>query len=170
MYYWRTEELKKELIEGRLTEKDSAGYALLYILLVSFTLFISGIYPGLKPDAVITPWEVVSGLVSFMIILIGFRVAFTVNGGSEGRGFFERYFSIFTVTALRFAAVIFPVYLVWFLGRRQLYSASRSAGSFASEGLFGNSYVFLVAILLTIILCWRVCKHIRDVRWALPPS
>ena len=164
MYYWEIEELKKDLIEGNLTERDRVNYSFIYLLLVSFSLFIGGVYPGFDTDGLFTPWGIASGLVSFLIILVGFCIAFKVNGGSNGRDFLERYFSIFIVASMRFTLLIIVIYKAWFLGRRYMYSAPESAEP-SFWGLFHNGpYAFLFVSLLMMVLCWRVCKHIRDVR------
>ena len=159
MYYWDIEKLKNDIRGGAFTENDRFKYAYLYILLVSFSLFIRGLQPTEMP----TDWERAIGLAGFFIIAIGTRFAFKANGGSEGCGFLERYFSILFVTSTRYSVVIVPLFIAWLVGCHYLYFKPQGI-SLALKELYRGPHVFFFFVFSLIILYWRVCKHIRDVR------
>lgn len=142
MYFWRIEELKKDLIARPLADRDVLPYLLLFV-------GITGLIPVFPPESM-NAWDYATALWTFLLTITGTLYLYRCNGGKAGSHFVQRYLSIGWVVAVRWALVVTALFVVLLL----LVDAS-DEGSSPAVALF-----FMVA---EVVLYQRIGHHIHSV-------
>ncbi len=90
MIFWNIKLLKQRLIEEGLSQKHLFAYIFIHIMFYEFFLAVFYLFPyeGLNT------YDYSGSIADFFIVCSATYFIFRVNGGSEGRHFAERFFSI----------------------------------------------------------------------------
>ena len=97
-HWWNTEKLVAELAEGRVSEKQSAQYAMLGAVLYYQGIYTATWFGGYRSWLLIYEFFVVS-----TIALVGISECLKANGGNDGRDFLKRYALISVPVGLKLA-------------------------------------------------------------------
>lgn len=103
MYFWNIDALKRQLAHGGLSEKQTYGYMLAYLVCSVAAVEMMRYFPEREPNA----WTYFGSMMNLLIPVVGTMMAFRANGGESGVQFLSRYMSISFVVTLRFLARIF---------------------------------------------------------------
>jgi hypothetical protein len=106
MYYWNIKSLKKDLVEGKITEYDSLKY--LVIMTIIYTL---DAFPLAESST--NQWDIIAFVVIGILDVAGIVYIFSCNGGTKGVHFLQRYLSLGWVTGVRFSVFALPVVIVF---------------------------------------------------------
>jgi hypothetical protein len=152
MYFWKIENLKKDIQEKKITEKDNFIYffitTILGLTLIDLDLFISSEGTSIW-DILNNAWREVSNV---FIVILGILFAFKANGGTSGTNFLEKFFSISFVISIRFTDILILIFIG--LGLHHFFFK-------AQETTFLDTFVIFI---WHTGMYWRIFKHIRDVK------
>ena len=156
MYFWKINDLKKELIKNGLSQKSMFIYILLYMLLAQFFVEVSYIFPS---EEAATTTDYIQMIFDLAAVGIGTYLCFYANGSGNGQQFSERYFSIGFVVGLRFIALLFPIVIVFgiVVGILSETSGMDLDGPAFNYGMLAIFSAWLVAMY------WRIITHINEV-------
>ncbi|MGH1374913.1 MAG: hypothetical protein ACRBCK_01085 [Alphaproteobacteria bacterium] len=164
MYIWNIKALKQDLQADTLGEKAKFVYMFISALIFTAILEISSRIPSEVDYSEDVGWIIV--VVDMLVAVLGMICAFRANGGSCGRDFLGKYFSISFVVGIRFIP----------LGTALIVLAGVINGAFAvtqyevSDAL-GSDIIFeAVGTLIMALFYWRICKHIADIRVDIEPT
>src|SRR5258706_5406001 len=104
MYFWRIKDLKAKLQERPLTEREVLPYLLVYLVLTAATTVF--------PMETMNSWDYVIATGVLVLTVAGTVYTYQCNGGANGSHFLQRYFAIGWVVAVRWAAVVVPLFIV----------------------------------------------------------
>lgn len=145
MYFWRIEKLKAELREGALPQRQQFYYYLAQSLVLAIVTIP-------LPDA--NRFDVISGIVSLFVTIVGIVYLYRCNDGDRGSRFLERTFSIGFVVGVRLLVllglpliVLYLLAVTWFL-------------EFPAETTLTDVVLFA---LVEILVIWRISVHLRQV-------
>ena len=157
MYFLRVQPLKEQLAREGLTEKDRFWYLMVWMILMALS------------SSVATQHSVSSVLLLFLITVAGVVWAWRRNGGPEGHGLFDRYFSIGFVVNLRVILVL--LVLAGVVGavpglRETFESFGVLLGGFGGggDGETGAGWSEKVSLLAEAWVAWSIGRHIGQVR------
>ncbi len=152
MYFWKIENLKQDIQEKQLTEKDKFIYTFISILfgVIGMELMI------LMPTENTNIWDLTSGLSNILIVALGILFAFKANGGAKEIDFLGKYFSISFVVSIRFLAILIPMFIGLILYYSYVFPDDQEI-----EATFLDTIPFLIWY---IVMYWRIFKHIRDIK------
>lgn len=108
MYYWKVESLKEDIVNGAFTDKQLIPYMVLYVGLYALSMEITGYLPYEH----VNNWTYILSVLSVLIPITGTIYAYKCNGGSNGKNFASKYFSIGFVVSVRF--LIYLIFFLWF--------------------------------------------------------
>jgi hypothetical protein len=112
-YLWNIKELKRDLIDHRLTEDTRFRYLFLFLLVV-LGIGQFGYQLGLATQG--HRFGVLYSLLVIACTAVGAYVCYHANGQNEGVRFLERFVSLFILTAIRSCLPLIAViaaYLMW---------------------------------------------------------
>jgi hypothetical protein len=141
MYQWRIERLKAELAEAPLSEGQVLPYFILYVLMMTAVMYV--------PLEKMNVWNYLSCAQASVLSIFGTLYLFRKNGGNAGVHFFQRYFAVGWVVAIRWTVFMLPMYLI-FRGVMDL-----------PEEFSGLDFASLA--LMELVLYQRIGHHIADV-------
>lgn len=147
MHYWKIDNLKDEIRQGELKEKDRFLYALIYITLSAIAVEAMELMPTENRNV----WDAINSLSNIVIVTLGTIFAFKANGGSKGIDFLGRYFSISFVVAIRFLVILIPVIIVLL--------AYYSFAVTKDPNLNSTAYDTIPFIIWSAALYWRECAY-----------
>ena len=149
MYWVRLKRLKKDLIEGRLSEHQAFRYfmAVLIVdaLLINSTLSLPGEF---TPNII----SLAHFVVPMVIIVVATLWLYRVNGGASGSSFFIRYFPLVWVVGIRFVPAAVVIFGAWFYVQ---FQAGQYEPAWQDVVLWNGLYA---------LYYWRVWIYLRDVR------
>lgn len=143
MYFWKIKNLKKDLIQNPLSEKEQFKY-LLATNILSFLAII--------PLRGNNTWYVYSRIVLFIILVLGTYYIYKMNGSSNGKYFLQRFLSLGWIISVRLSVIVFLASIVISL---IVFSIDISQ--------YLSIYHFVVPILISLIYFWLLGKHIKEV-------
>ena len=144
MYIWKIEDLKKDLKQGPLSEKESFKYLLAFLFFVSL---------GAIPMEGSNKWDLYSALAFGAITILGTWYLYICNGGEQGKNFVERYLSLGLVVAIRWTVFIFlPLFIVYLIAFGEMEMQSGETTS--SYMVFGT--------LTALTYYGLLMKHFKD--------
>lgn len=109
MYFWDIDGLKDELINRTLAESTKFTYLFVYVLAMTYYMF----EPGLAVEEATSDARQYWANIVFTIVVIGGTlVAYVANGGSTGKNFADRYFSLGFLSLIRVLAFSMPVFVI----------------------------------------------------------
>jgi hypothetical protein len=150
MYWANLGRLKKDLIDGRLSEHNAFPYFLAVLivdsLLINSTLGYSGEF---DPNIVF----VAQVLVPVSILIVATLLLYRVNGGANGKAFFIRYFTLIWVVGIRFVPFVLALMGVW------LHFVAFESEQYSPDWLDLAMWDSIYALFY-----WRVWVHFRDVQ------
>ena len=149
MYFWNIENLKKDISEDRLSEKDRFIYVLIPLLLLALTIETTRHTMGEN----INHWDIIDSTFNVLIILIGAIFSFKANGGSNGSDFLGKYFSISFVMSIRFIVYAIPLFIMLYA-----YYFMFSAENHSTT----NAIDVIPFLLWCAALYWRIYFHIKQ--------
>ncbi|WP_372378341.1 hypothetical protein ACBZ91_04335 [Vibrio natriegens] len=152
MYFWNIEALKRDILGGRLTEKDRFIYALIYIVssAAAFEYFQG------SNNEYTNIWDQIEAISNVVVVLAGTYFTYRANGANSGRDFLGRYFSLGFVVTIRFSVILFPIVVLL-----QMYDSA-----FGVENEVTVTTPFGVSIILfwSCFLYVNLAKHMKFVR------
>jgi len=150
MFFWKINSLKEHLINHGLSQKHLFVYIFIYTVLAE--LMYEAIYH--MPIYEMNIYDYAQSISNIIIISLGTYIIYRANGGSNGKQFAERYFSIGFVIAIRFIILLFFVFLalsfIWF-------------NDSSESELVTVWYEFIIYTGCIIGLYWRIVVHVKDV-------
>jgi hypothetical protein len=150
MHFWNIEALKKQLKETGLSEKQVFGYILIYVTLTALGMEAMSYLPTEEAGL----WDHIAAVANVAIAVGGTILAFSANGGANGRDFAARYFSIGFVATIRFMVLLIPI-----VGGMMVYWTA----SFESEGEIATSPVEVVVFgVWAAALYLYIARHMRQ--------
>ncbi len=149
MYYWKINDLKKDLVENKVSAHDKFLYlffslTLAFIALEAMTCF--------APSEHLNLWDYIDALLGVIFGMLGILWAYYWNGGDKGKDFADRYFSIGWVMMIRFFALLACLFLLLIVIFIFL----------PEEALTTTWWEVVLSQLLGIGMYWRVAKHMKD--------
>lgn len=145
MYFWRIKQLKIQLIESPLGDRDVLPYLIAY----SATLGLVALVPLQDYNR----WDFFSAVVALVGSILGPVWIYRQNGGAAGSHLVERFLAIGWVLAIRFLVFLLPAFLVATLVADMM---------FEHEGETGWPMVIL-ALAFQVIFYQRFGAHVGDV-------
>ncbi len=149
MYFWKIENLKKDLIKGSLSENESFMYLMATLIIYGFSTI---------PLLDSTMWDVYAGLVGFVLQIIGAYYVYKCNKGSSGNNFLQKYLSIGWVLGIRWLIMVLipfvAVYIVCGWLAAVMYDVDILQYDFLN--------LFILS-LFSISYYWLFGKHMKDV-------
>jgi hypothetical protein len=145
MYFWRIEDLKKQMATRPLSEREVLPY------LVVFSATMSAIW--LIPADPRNLWDYLSMGFSVLLSIVGTIWLYRRNGGASGQHFLQRYFAIGWVVGIRWVVVFILVGIPF-------YGFVTAFGPGLEVTTWYESAFFAVAELA---LYWRFGVHIGDI-------
>ena len=150
MRFWRVEQLKAEMRDQPLSERESLPYLVAYIAI--FTI-ASGF-----PKSNFNFLDTVGSVLSFVIAIVGTIFIYRQNGGNGGRYFLQRYLAIGFVVGMRCLVAIV-------VGMIALIGILESFGLFSDQT---TPYDLVFTVMAEIIVYWRIGYHVRDLAESTP--
>ncbi len=152
MYFWKIEDLKRDIKEKQLTEKDRFIYALIFVVFSAIGMELVALMPMENGNI----WYILFSVSSVLIVALGTVFVFKANGGSAGTDFLGKYFSISFVVNIRFLVILIPM----FIGLMLYYFYV-----FPENEEMSNTFLGTVPFIIWhAAIYWRVFNHIRDVK------
>jgi len=155
MYIWDIQQLKKELINNGLSQRETFVYILAFVLLYELLSTVSYLFPSWKP---LFTADYIQACVEVATVGIGTYLSYYFNGGDAGRQFAERYFSISIVVSIRFMALMLPLSMGYGI----------LVDSISNNGLLHYNLTAIFISTVMIGVYWRIIKHIKDVARSEP--
>jgi uncharacterized membrane-anchored protein YitT (DUF2179 family) len=149
MYFWNIENLKKDITEGKLPEKDRFLYMLASLGLIAISMEIMS-YNAIED---ISYWDAINSIFNVLIILIGTVLSFNANGGSQGVDFLGKYISISFVMSIRFSVYIIPIFIMFY---------AYYFFEFSGEHPTTMAVDVIPFLLWSAALYWRIYFHIKQ--------
>ena len=144
MYIWKIEDLKKDLKQGPLTEKESLKYLLVFLFFGALEAI---------PIEGSNRLDLYSALAFGIITILGTWYLYICNGGEQGKCFVERYLSLGLVVAIRWTVFVFlPLFVVYLVAFGEMEMQSGETTFF---------YVLFGAFTL-LIYYGLLVKHFKD--------
>jgi hypothetical protein len=103
MYFWKIDELKEDIKNDQLSEKDKFLYLFIPIIFCSFTVFLTNIIPA---DSAPDTDNTISRVCTAIISIVGTFLLYKANGGKNGVDFLGRIFSLGFVLCIRLMALL----------------------------------------------------------------
>jgi hypothetical protein len=143
LYFWRIENLKRELAQAPLASRQAVAYAI--VLTFIFLLLLSGI-----ETAEDVAWARTIAVLDIATSIVGIWIAYRANGGPAGMDFLSRLTAVSWVMSVRVGvAVAVPLLIL----STALFIAD-------VERLFDP----LFTLGFSIPVWWRTAVHLRDVQ------
>jgi hypothetical protein len=157
MIWWNIKLLKQRLINEGLSQKHLFVYIFIFIMLSEFLLQAAFYIPieGLNI------YDYAEFIAEFITIGLGTYLIYRVNGGSEGKQFAERFFSISFVVGMRFFVLSIPIFLIYLV-----YIVGQNEGE--DGELPTTLYESAIFTCWLIAFYWRVIVHVKDVANSTP--
>ncbi|MCP4261241.1 MAG: hypothetical protein GY938_18870 [Ketobacter sp.] len=152
MYFWKIEKLKEDIKTDNFRENDRFIYAFIYIGLGAIGMEAMMYMPVENPNI----WDTVNSIGNIIIPIVGTFFAYKANGGANGADFLGRFFSINFVVAIRFIALLIPMFIALFAYYMYAIPEDQDIVSTPADIIpFQVWFAFLYV---------RTCKHISDVK------
>lgn len=152
MYFWNIRNIKEEIREEKLSEKDKFIYLFIYLVLSYTTSEVMSIWPL----EIRNLWDNIFSISSLAICLLGTLYAFRANGGSSGKDFLGKYFSIGFVVGIRFLVISIPLFIAIVVYNIMVFPDAEEPPS--------TFYSTIPLIVLVLAYYWRLIHHIRDIK------
>lgn len=153
MYFWKLDQLKRQLTEQGLTEYQMCCYILIDVALSAFAVELMEYLPSGSHNV----WTYVESVLNIVIPILGTILIFRANGGVSGIQFAARYFSIGLVVAIRFLVLLIPVMIVMMIYWSFTYETDDIPTSLIEVAVFSGWYALLYVY---------IAKHVRAVAQA----
>ncbi len=158
MYFWKIDNLKKDLIKGSLAEGEKFKYLLAGTIFLSLMFNLIDVLVFLVPFP-LSVLDVYSGMIASAITIFGVICIYKINGGSKGQHILQRIASLGWVTTIRWLVFIglpiSAIYFVFYFILSMLFTTEVSESTTIYDvliyNLMGLSYFFLLA------------RHIKEV-------
>ncbi len=151
MYFWKIKNLKNDILTNKLTEKDCAIYLALEVLLQNFFAAVSSYQEATEATTVNISFSIIYFFITFLFLVF----AYQINGGKGGKDFLAKYLSINFVVGLRISATLVPLAIIIFT----FIAIISNTNPYET-----NLPFHILSTAIIIIIYWRVCKHISDIR------
>jgi len=146
MYFWKIDNLKKDLAKNTVSEKEQFKYLLATTIL--YSLFI---IPFMENNI----WDIYSAIVSGIIAIFGTYYIYRINGGSNGKYILQRFLSLGWVIGIRWLVLIMlPIMIIYFIGL-EIFSTGIPE--------YTTVYDLVLINLIYLIYFCLLGKHIKEV-------
>lgn len=142
MYFWKIDNLKKDLIKKPLSEKEQFKYLIATIILFNLALATNLLMEN-------SIWNIYSVIISGIVDIFGMFFLYRINGGSNGKYFLQRLLSLGWVIGIRWTVLILlPINIIVF-----------------NLGVPEDTAVFSLVIdnLTYLVYLWMLGKNIKEV-------
>ncbi|APJ03058.1 hypothetical protein [Silvanigrella aquatica] len=156
MYLWKVNDLKKELIENKMTELDKFKYLFFTAMMYSLVYMLNCFYPV----EVTTTFSKVTGVIDFIIDFIAIIVIFKINGGRNGKEFLARYTSLHCVFGIRLL-VWFIFYFLFVIIASIFISSTMNLNN--TDQIQDNLF-YAGLNVISIIYYWKIANCIKYIR------
>jgi hypothetical protein len=146
MYFLNIKALKKDLINGPLSEKQTLPYMLAW---VSFEGIVQ-----IAPNHTFNNWTIISGIISLIIAILGTYYCYNRNSGINGQYFLQRYISFGWIVGVRMALFIAIPGVILTVAIARLIGDTHAGNTWYST-IIGNT--------LGVFYYWRIGYHIGQV-------
>ncbi|MGF1761507.1 hypothetical protein L4D76_27100 [Photobacterium sagamiensis] len=150
MYFWKIENLKKDIRAGEFTEQDRFIYAFIYIVLSIIGMEAMSFLSVENPNM----WDTIGTVGNIVIPIVGTFFAYRANGAGDGSDFLGRFFSINFVVGIRFCVLLIPMIVGLFFYYTYAFSVDEEISSTPIDIIPFQIWLSLLYV--------RICKHIRD--------
>jgi hypothetical protein len=147
MYFWKIENLKKDICNNELSEGDKFKYLFVTLALSSVFLVAEKVFLG----HAINLWDKVFYICSELIFLLGIIFSFNANGGSNGYDFLGRYLCISFVMQIRFI----PLIIIFLIFQFSYYK-------YHHLQVYRSPLNIIPFLTIFALMYWRICKHMND--------
>ncbi len=141
MYFWKIEELKKDIREGKLSQQQDLYYLLAIVILTGI---------GLIPAFEYNQYDQLMACTYLGISIVGVIKAFSSNGGQQGKDFTKRFLAVAWVTMFRVFVPVFILMSIFYIAFFQYATEEATAIDLG------------VSITFSILHFWRICVHLND--------
>ena len=145
MYFWRIDELKRQMAVRPLNDQEVLPYVVVTAGLLSAMWFIPTVSPNL--------WSHVGTGLSVLFSILGTVWIFQKNGGAGGHHFLQRYVAIGWVVSIRWAAALVLVGIPYIALLFFVFPVSEGA-TWYETAFFATAEAALY---------WRIAVHVGDV-------
>jgi hypothetical protein len=152
MYFWKIDKLKKEFLDGGVSELNVFIYFMIFMVFSLIFAEIDYLWPSTDTNV----WDTASSISSLVLAVSGTVAMFYLNGGKAGNSFLAKYFSISFVASLRYLVFTLPVLIVASGYVSYNITAESDISTTPTEAAF--LFVWELGIY------WYICKHISDVK------
>ena len=151
MYFWKIDNLKKDLINNAVSENDQFKYIFVFSICSSIVYILNSFpfYHQIENDI----WYFYSAIIESGISILGTYYIFKINGGSNGNYFLQRYFSLSWVIGIRLSPFILLAIFVFVM---------LSIG-FGFDDALNDIFLNLGFFSFILIYYWLVGKHAKEV-------
>lgn len=156
MYFVSINGLKKDFLEGKVTEKESLKYLIGMIILY-------GISPS-QGNTADGATMLAAAIVGLAISIIGLICAYKSNNGSSGNQFLVKYIAISFVVSIRFILISIPFVIVILAALQGYINSGSYSPNPDLDLLIIIVSIALVALAATILYYWRICVHISEIK------
>lgn len=152
MYFWKIDNLKKDLVNEKVTEKDLFCYLLIPAVFIMIMMELALWLPPEEGNH----WDLILSVSNVLICFLGLIYCFVKNGGGMGKDFLKRYVSVSFVMAIRLTVFMIPAFFLIYTSYFFIYPDDTELVSTAIDTVpYIGMYVWYF---------WRVANHIRDVK------
>jgi len=148
MYFWKTQDLAKQIKDGTLNEVDKKNYYIAISVITVVSLYIA--IGGGTTDGVATLTECI---LSIAIAVLGINITFRSNKGSEGSDYIARIAILSVPISVKIFAFTF---IIAFLGG---LAAGVMGGDDAAD--FGQWITVYISLAMQVIFFWRFNVHLK---------
>jgi uncharacterized membrane-anchored protein YitT (DUF2179 family) len=160
MYIWNIKALKKELAANTLTESQVFVYFLTMLTLDTLMFQLAPLFPNTGHTNV---WDYVGYVGSVVFTVGGALVAYRMNGGSAGRDFLARYFSLMWVLTVRFLVFMLPFLVLAMIPMGYFFEALFGTEAAGEDFAALSMYAVMLSWAWFLVFYYRLAVHLRDV-------
>jgi hypothetical protein len=145
MFFWKTKQLRNELITDSISEKEKMKY-----LLATMTLF--AVSEQLGGSDFSGGYFLAETLSIIFVTIIGILVCFDANSQGDGNNFIERFICISWPITIKITTfiMIFLVLMLLLLGKDVDFS----------EASKGSAIDIFILIIFEVVYFWRIKVHL----------
>jgi len=139
MYFWKINELKKQLINSDLEAAESFKYLIANTVLLTVATI---------PYGEANQFDTLNGFIAVFTAVLGIWIAYKVNGGKDGNHFVHRYLAIGLVTFVRFFILIVLPSIIAKLAFEGIFFGDIPATTTLSDVFFVSALETIYVVML----------------------
>lgn len=159
MIWFDIKALEKKISDNELSEKDSFNYVLAYAIVFTVAVILASVSGG-----GIVWMQIISCLISVLIVIWGITQLFKVNKALDGKDFCKRFIAISWVVGVRVILIAIGIGIILGLVILIKYSSILSDGSGInplSDNMGYEIVSLVISTLISILYYWMAIKSFR---------